>query len=778
MEIEIHGMFRQNSRMDAQKSTVCHIAHTQRGTYAARPRPMFSRRGTAKKMRRGVFSFRPFLLPFGQKPTRMKLSSLLLCAALLTGAAPLPAGATDGHVCFATNPATGAIASLSLAGDTTNMNWMLRTDGSQYAWVTPKYGWGLGYFSIDGCTFSWQTPTALADGGRRVEYVAGGVRIEVERSEAEGGFAERFTFVNEGAAPVRLTDMGIYTPFNDNYPDARTCMTQRCHAHVWTGGSTAYVRAVRMSGRGDGLGLALTEGRVWDYDVWERGQDKGSSNNRGVIALCPQDKVLAPGESTRVGWTVFRYDSEVEFNERVMALGGAIVTSPKYVYEVGEVAEVTAMTKGDVQTKTVKIENPGPMDVPFEYAPGKVTFARLLGVSSYEGLIQKRVDFIISHQQMNDTADARCGAYMVYDNETQKIYLNDDSRASSDTDEGRERVGMGVLIAQWQALHPSDRQLQSLRRYAAFLRTELQRADYTTFSRVGHGGKNRGYNYPWIADLYFRMYNLTGDKQYARDGYGTMRAFFRHFGYGFYAIDIPVTLSLKTLADAGMAAERDTLLADYKATADAFAKNRLDFPRHEVNYEQSIVAPAILFLEQLYKETDAKPVGYGAMLLEGMVAVVSIVCVMILSRNDEMVTKAPNFIYASGIGSFMELIGIPASFGISFGLTSIFELLKDNQTLTNTLPIDIYIIPMNTEIESLKLANNLRDLNYKVDFDMTSKKMKKSLDYCNKENIPYVIILGEDEIKNNSFKLKDMNNKTEYLIKFTELNKIKEIIKK
>lgn len=116
--------------------------------------------------------------------------------------------------------------------------------------------------------------------------------------------------------------------------------------------------------------------------------------------------------------------------------------------------------------------------------------------------------------------------------------------------------------------------------------------------------------------------------------------------------------------------------------------------------------------------------------------------------------------------------------GISFGLTSIFELLKDNQTLTNTSPIDIYIIPMNTEIESLKLANNLRDLNYKVDFDMTSKKMKKSLDYCNKENISYVIILGEDEIKNNSFKLKDMNNKTEYLIKFTELNKIKEIIKK
>lgn len=222
----------------------------------------------------------------------MKLSSLLLCAALLTGAAPLPAGATDGHVCFATNPATGAIASLSLAGDTTNMNWMLRTDGSQYAWVTPKYGWGLGYFSIDGCTFSWQTPTALADGGRRVEYVAGGVRIEVERSEAEGGFAERFTFVNEGAAPVRLTDMGIYTPFNDNYPDARTCLTERCHAHIWPGGAAAYVEAQRMSGRGSEVGLMLTQGNVVDYDIWERGPERANSNFRGVVALCPADTTL------------------------------------------------------------------------------------------------------------------------------------------------------------------------------------------------------------------------------------------------------------------------------------------------------------------------------------------------------------------------------------------------------------------------------------------------------------------------------------------------------
>ncbi len=116
--------------------------------------------------------------------------------------------------------------------------------------------------------------------------------------------------------------------------------------------------------------------------------------------------------------------------------------------------------------------------------------------------------------------------------------------------------------------------------------------------------------------------------------------------------------------------------------------------------------------------------------------------------------------------------------GISFGLTSIFELLKNREEFQISSPVDIYIIPMNTNIESLKLANSLRNLNLKVDLEMTNKKLKKSLDFCNKENIPYVIILGEDEITNQEFKLKNMLSKEETPIKFNELNRVKEIVSK
>jgi len=81
--------------------------------------------------------------------------------------------------------------------------------------------------------------------------------------------------------------------------------------------------------------------------------------------------------------------------------------------------------------------------------------------------------------------------------------------------------------------------------------------------------------------------------------------------------------------------------------------------------------------KQLEKESDAKPIGYGAMLLEGMVAVVSLACVMIVAPSDPLVKAAPNFVYASGIGKFMSLIGINPTFGISFGLMAFTTFVYD-----------------------------------------------------------------------------------------------------
>jgi carbon starvation protein len=82
--------------------------------------------------------------------------------------------------------------------------------------------------------------------------------------------------------------------------------------------------------------------------------------------------------------------------------------------------------------------------------------------------------------------------------------------------------------------------------------------------------------------------------------------------------------------------------------------------------------------KQLRRETDAKLIGYGAMLMEGMVAVVSLCCVMILATSSPLVKDPkPNFLYAQGIGTFLGVVGIPAAFGVSFGLMAFTTFVYD-----------------------------------------------------------------------------------------------------
>ncbi len=194
--------------------------------------------------------------------------------------------------------------------------------------------------------------------------------------------------------------------------------------------------------------------------------------------------------------------------------------------------------------------------------------------------------------------------YMVYDNGTGKILTDTrNATAASDKDEGRERVGMGVMIAKWLQGHEDPVVYGSLARYVAFVRNKLQTPDYKVYSDVLHTHKNRGYNYPWVADLYLQMYYLTKKAAYLKDSYSTLQRFFKEFGHQFYAIGIPVKESLDGLKKEGLAKEYDSLLSQFRSMGDNLVKNGIYYPKSEVNYEQSIVAPSVIFLLELYSVT-------------------------------------------------------------------------------------------------------------------------------------------------------------------------------
>lgn len=152
--------------------------------------------------------------------------------------------------------------------------------------------------------------------------------------------------------------------------------------------------------------------------------------------------------------------------------------------------------------------------------------------------------------------------------------------------------------------------MDALNNYVSFIR-RIQKPDYTTNSTVDFKSKNRGYNYPWVADFWFTMFRTTGNKQYLKDGYGTLRALVRYFKHGFYCINIP-TYGYTLLKENGFTAEADTLLNDFKSMADVFCENGPNYPTSEVNYEQSIVAPSIIHLLNVYMLTGDEKYLKGA----------------------------------------------------------------------------------------------------------------------------------------------------------------------
>ena len=122
---------------------------------------------------------------------------------------------------YSVNLASGAVESMVIDGDATRMNWIVRHDGSQYRWITSSDGWGLGYFSIGGKEYRW-SKTAKTATDKSAVYQCGDITVTVNRKKCDDGLIESYIFTNKGNESVSLTDIGILTPFNDNYPNAKT----------------------------------------------------------------------------------------------------------------------------------------------------------------------------------------------------------------------------------------------------------------------------------------------------------------------------------------------------------------------------------------------------------------------------------------------------------------------------------------------------------------------------------------------------------------------------
>ena len=98
--------------------------------------------------------------------------------------------------------------------------------------------------------------------------------------------------------------------------------------------------------------------------------------------------------------------------------------------------------------------------------------------------------------------------------------------------------------------------------------------------------------------------------------------------------------------------------------------------------------------------------------------------------------------------------------GISIGLTRLFYVLDEQGLLNPALPsapADALVLPMtDSPAAAIALAETIRSAGLRVQLYGEQKKFKQKMAYANKLEVPFVVLLGEDEIAEGVCSVKNM----------------------
>ncbi len=112
----------------------------------------------------------------------------------------------------------------------------------------------------------------------------------------------------------------------------------------------------------------------------------------------------------------------------------------------------------------------------------------------------------------------------------------------------------------------------------------------------------------------------------------------------------------------------------------------------------------------------------------------------------------------TGIFGLTDVSGV----GISFGLDRIYLVLEELGLFPETLDQSLQVLCLNfgakEALAALKLTTFLRKSGVKADLYPADAKIQKQFKYANNRNVPYVILIGEKELAENSFLVKNMEN--------------------
>lgn len=523
------------------------------------------------------------------------------------------------------NAENGGLESLVIKGDKYGMNWVesqTATFGIPYINLQIAFNRFMG-FEVESIDINGDSCKAV--------YSNPFVKVEVKR-ENNGKYREEYiitnTSVNELFFP--MGEIGVDIPFNDNYEDAETCLTGRCNTHIWCGEESSYVMALRMGASKLNCGLVVTKGNIGGYTQTTPPYAK---NDRGDFRFDFSPFSLLPGESYTFSHEMFVFEDKSDFYNKAYEYDNFVhIRLNNYTLFKGERLIVDCYTKNEAKSFSIKVNGKEIPAMRTEYGVwgeckcnelgelrvdlcinGIMTHALAYVSPPLDELIEKRIDFIVEKQQYHKKGSALDGAYLLYDNETDSIYFNN---MVSDHNASRERLGMGIVIAKYLQSFPNQKFYDSLMEYKDFVFREFcDKETGEVFDTIGKDATQvRLYNAPWVCVFCCELYTLTEDKEYLEIMFRVMKHYYENGGDKFYPNGITIYEPIELLNMAEMYEEADALLKYAIKHCENMMEYGVSYPKHEVDYEQTIVTPAVTFMLSLYRLTDDERYLENAML--------------------------------------------------------------------------------------------------------------------------------------------------------------------
>lgn len=346
---------------------------------------------------------------------------------------------------------TGGISELKLNNDNNNMNFVKNGHSLNTIMLTRK---------INGNTPKNMELTDFCEkeSYARAVWKDDSLTVIADYMFTEGGnikVSNRFKNESNIELFFEQAQVGVVTPFADEYPGAKECMTNRCHTHIWCGlNGASYVCCLKMGNEEENIGLLTTKGGFESYSQFDT-----KSNDRGWFLLHPDMRVIKPKEEYILEYEIFPCQNRENFLERCKGYNNFInINAKTYSIFQGEKIEFKVESRNlnkleirtffrepmsenewcestkDSMENSIEIlldldNNARVVCLPkkrgeykfvitTEYAK---TIAVFYVIENMKEMLKKRVGYIVDYQQFHNKSSHLDGAYLVCDTENKTL---------------------------------------------------------------------------------------------------------------------------------------------------------------------------------------------------------------------------------------------------------------------------------------------------------------------------------------------------------------------